>query len=283
MTKVLITGSSGRIGHATAIELKAHGYEVIGVDLTRRAGVHTYIADVEDMGQVVNIMAGCDAVIHLAAIPSPLSHSPEVVFRTNVNSTFNILQAAAVLGIKRVVMASSVSALGIAFRFRDFTPQYVPVDEDHPLLSQDAYGLSKSVGEHIAEGFVRRDPDLCAVSLRFTTVFTDDWPREPIRQRRDEPHRNNAFWTYIDVRDAARACRLGIEYGKPGHHPFNIVAPETFMTLPSRELMERFFPGSERYDDSFTGTMSPFDTRRAEQELGFRAQYDWEGHPIDGD
>jgi nucleoside-diphosphate-sugar epimerase len=283
MTKVLVTGSVGRIGAAAVADLLEHGYEVIGLDTrVQRGPARTYQANVEDLGEIVDIMHGCDAVIHMAAIPSPVVHAAQTVFRTNVISTFNVLEAAALLGIRKVVMASSVSALGVAFRFREVDVQYAPIDEAHPLLSQDAYGLSKSVGEHIAEGFVRRDPMLSASSLRFTSVFTPEFPRQYVEEQRREAEINGGLWTYVDVRDAGRACRLAMEHTEPGHHPFHITAPQTFMLTPTRDLMMRFFPGIRIADGVLAGTESPFDLTRAEQMLGFRAAYDWQGQPTSG-
>src|SRR5262245_11723621 len=113
---VLVTGGSGKAGKWVIEELLAHDYTVTNVDLRPSAQVHTYQAELADLGQVYGILEGKEAVIHLAAIPWPGEHSPEVVFRNNVMSTFNILQAACVLGIKKVIMAGSESALGFPFK-----------------------------------------------------------------------------------------------------------------------------------------------------------------------
>ena len=165
--KVLVSGSDGRIGRITVEELREHGYEVTPADINRRMPWATQQVDFTDLGQVIGVMQGHDAVIHLAAIPSPEVHTAEVVFRTNVLSSFNVLEAATILGIKNVVMASSISALGYAYAHRRFSPEYVPIDEQHPLLSQDCYGLSKVIGEELAEGYFRRVPDMALASLRF--------------------------------------------------------------------------------------------------------------------
>ena len=98
----------------------------------------------QDLGHVLGVMHGQDAVVHLAAIPAPGHHPSEMVFRNNVMSTFNVLEAATLLNVRNLVLASSISALGLAYRHRDFNPLRIPVDETHPLLSQDCYGLSKT-------------------------------------------------------------------------------------------------------------------------------------------
>ena len=150
--KVLVSGADGKIGRVTVEELIDHGYDVTPADKERKQRWDTQLVDFEDLGQVIGVMRGHDAVIHLAAIPSPMAHTADVVFRNNVISTFNVLEAAAILDIKHVVLASSISALGYAFRFRHFNPVYLPIDEAHPALSQDCYGLSKMIGETLAEG-----------------------------------------------------------------------------------------------------------------------------------
>lgn len=139
-------------------------------------------------------MRGHDAVIHLAAIPNPNQNPAEVVFRNNVVSTYYILEAAAILGIKNVVLASSISALGTVNMVQHFNPLQIPIDEAHPLLSQDAYGLSKMVGEVLAEGFQRRIPDISMVSLRFTMTVDDDIRERFIKHYRTQQNQSNVLY-----------------------------------------------------------------------------------------
>jgi nucleoside-diphosphate-sugar epimerase len=290
LKRVLVTGSSGGIGRYVVRELLDHGYEVTGADQKpgpdRDWNVRTYLADMEDMGQVINIMHGHDAVVHLAAIPSPTVHAPEVVFRLNMMSTFNVLQAATVLGIKKVVIASSLSALGTAYHFRLFSPEYIPFDEDHPLMSQDAYGLSKQLGEDLAVGFVRRTPDMSITSLRFTWVVRPEdreWAKRLMNQE-DSPgrkmHFSSSFWTYVDVRDAALSCRLSVERTVPGHEAYYIIAPETYMEVDSVDLLKKYYQDVKTYKPGFGGRMSPADPTRAAEVLGFKARYGVDGEPL---
>jgi len=237
----------------------------------------TQIVDTENFGQVVAVMHGHDAVIHLAAIPSPVRHPAEVVFRNNVMSQFNILEAATILGIKNVVTASSLSALGHPYMHRHFTPVYVPIDEAHPLLSQDNYGLSKMIGEELCEGYLRRTPDMSLASMRFTWVKNPDDNEMVLRQREQGAAFNGAFWTYVDVRDAARACRLAMEYDKPGHEAFYIVAPNSFTVEPIEELMRKYYPGDYPFADHIRGDKSIVDCSKAERLLGWKARYNWDG------
>ena len=202
----------------------------------------------QDLGQVLGVMHGQDAVVHLAAIPAPGHHPSEMVFRNNVMSTFNVLEAATLLNVRNLVLASSISALGLAYRHRDFNPLRIPVDETHPLLSQDCYGLSKMVGEELAGGYVRRTPELAVTSLRFTWVL-DEENAQVARNARKQGEESNggAFWTWVDVRDAASACRLALERNQPGHEACYIAAPEIFPATAIETLLARISPATIRW------------------------------------
>ena len=276
INKVLVTGSDGRIGRVTVHELREHGYQVTPADLHPTQNWGTQIVDFEDLGQVIGVMQGHDAVVHLAAIPTPTLHTADVVFRNNVLSTFNVLEAATILGIKKVVLASSLSALGSPYCFRPFELAYVPIDEEHPLLSQDCYGLSKMIGEELAEGYIRRIPDMSIVSLRFTAVSEEldasNWihsmPNEPV-----EDGQPGAFWTYVDVRDTAISCRLSLEYDTPGHEAFYITAPTIFRKEPIEDLLATYFPGDYPVAEEIRGNTSPVDCSKAERLLGWTPRY----------
>ena len=282
--KVLVSGSDGRIGAVTVAELRDHGYDVTPADIERREAWNTQLVDFTDLGQVIGVMQGHDAVVHLAAIPSPEAHTNELVFGNNVVSTFNVLEAATILGVKKLVLASSISALGFAYRHRYFQPQFVPIDEAHPLLSQDSYGLSKSLGETLAEGFLRRTPDMSLTSLRFTLVV-DDEAREWIRPARENtPDREatfGAFWTFVDVRDAARACRLALEYAQPGHEAIFINAPTIYRKDDIRDLLAEYFPGDYPIAQHIRGAVSPVDPGKAQRLLGWSARFNWDGEPLE--
>jgi nucleoside-diphosphate-sugar epimerase len=274
---VLVTGGSGKAGKWVIEHLLEHGYQVINADQKTSPLVRTYHVDLTDLGQAFGVMEGKDAVIHLAAIPWPGEHTAEVVFRNNVMSTFNVLQAACVLGVKKVVLAGSESALGFPFMFRRFSPQYLPIDEEHPLLAQDAYGLSKIVLEELAKGFVRRSPDMSIISLRLSYILQpQDYAAELEAAWQDEQRNDFNLWAYVDSRDTANACRLALEYSQPGFEAFYIAAPDTLMKQPTLELVQRYYPGVERIAEGFGGRMSPLDCRKAERLLGFRAQYTWQ-------
>ena len=158
--RVLVTGGDGRLGPWVARELRDHGHEVVSIDRLlpreREAGIRYRAVELGDLGQVVGAMRGCAAVIHLGAIPAPWSHPDEVVFLNNVGATYNTLQAAYLLGIGKAIIASSCSAYGMAWTETRFEPRYAPVDEEHPLLPHDPYGLAKETDERTAAMFARR-------------------------------------------------------------------------------------------------------------------------------
>jgi nucleoside-diphosphate-sugar epimerase len=282
--KVLVTGAAGVIGQVVVEDLRTAGYQVTPVDKFPVQPWGMIKVDCEDLGQVVSVMRDHDAVIHLAAIPNPLRDPAEVVFRNNAVSTFNVLEAATILGIKNVVLASSISALGTVNMVQHFNPLQVPIDETHPLLSQDAYGLSKMVGEELAAGFCRRIPDLSIASLRFSMTIDADVRERFVKYYRQDKSRSTVlfgvFWTYIDVRDAATACRLAMEYVQPGHEAFYIAAPDILLDQPVEELLAEFYPGNYPMAEHVQGSISPIDCRKAARLLGWNARFDWEGNEL---
>jgi nucleoside-diphosphate-sugar epimerase len=275
--KIAITGASGSLGRYAVQEVLNAGHQVVAIDRVKAARlpetVPSWIIDIGDLGQVCGAFRGCDSVLHLAAIPSPIGFPPEVVFSNNTIGTFNVLEAAAILGIKKVVSISSCSALGVAWGLLPVPLEYVPIDEDHPLLPQDAYGLSKQVGEAICEAFHRRTGG-DALSLRFPLIWDREaFPDSLRNMAKDEVVARHTLWSFIDIRDAATACRLALETPNLGAQAFYLTAPETFVTTPSAELAERHFPTLREIRADRSGHWSFHDCTRAERLLGFKPQY----------
>lgn len=278
MKRVLVTGGNGKLGSWVVSELRDHGYDVVSVDrelpATPVAGVRHRQVEMGELGQVMGAAAGRDAIVHLAAIPNPYRHADEVVFQNNVVNTYNTLQAAMVLGIPRAVIASSVSAYGMAWARPTFPPLFVPLDETHPFLSHEPYALSKETDERTAEMFVRRS-GMTVLALRFHWVTA---PGEARRRAMSPDYQPNEgctnLWGYIDIRDAARACRLGLEAEVSGFHALNITANDTLRTEPTQPLLEQLLPTVERRAE-FPGTASPWANGRAREVIGFEPMHSW--------
>lgn len=278
--KVVVTGGSGLAGRLVIEHLVEQGYDVHNADTTKPEKVLApfKLVDMTDTGQVFGALNGADAVAHLAAIPRPTFHTNDVVFRTNMMAWFNVLEASAVLGIKRIVFASSMSVFGVPFFYRPYMPWYVPMDEDHPHLPQDPYALSKHLGEEMAEAYVRRTGDMTIISLRLSWIHTPETFMQQIVPLWEKPAAGAAnLWSYVDSRDAAQAFRLGLEADLTGHHPFVIAARDSFMKEPTRDLMARFYPDAEIRPE-LTGRSSILSSARATQILGYQPGYLWESY-----
>lgn len=170
--QVLVTGAKGKVGTATTAALRAAGHEVVGTDVMRGVFERTepnaplYIqADLTNAGDAFALMPGIAAVVHAAAIPEPTHNPPHVVFQNNLMCTFNVLEAAVRFGVRRFVNISSETVPGFFFPERPFRPDYVPVDEEHPIRPQDPYALSKYFGELLMDAAVRRS-DIRCISIR---------------------------------------------------------------------------------------------------------------------
>jgi nucleoside-diphosphate-sugar epimerase len=280
--RVMVTGASGRIGRFVVRECIAAGHSVVAVDrlapVGEQAGAGTFdllAGDGVAGGQVAGVLSGCDAVIHLGAIASPTRHAPEVVFGNNVRATFAVLQAADLVGVRRAVIASSVSALGTAYAVRRFSPLYAPVDEAHPLLGQDPYALSKEVDERIGEMFHRRN-GMTVLAYRFHTVTNPGEAMALATQAHERPaDAAHLLWGYVDVRDAAVACRMGVESEGLGFEVFNVVAADTLSDMPTMDLIRRYCPDTE-VRALIEGTMSAWSTEKARRLLGWRAVRSWQ-------
>src|SRR5260370_34919107 len=166
--------------------------------------------DLVDVDKVAEAMSGAQAVVDVGAIPGPNRHADEVVFGNNTRATFAVLQAAHLSGVRKAVIASSISALGPSFSPEPTTPLYAPVDEDHPLLGADPYAPSKEVAERTAAMF-HRPSGRSVPALRFSFVARPDEVRVvAARVRRNPPGHTLTVCSYVGLRDAASATRRAI-------------------------------------------------------------------------
>jgi len=290
--RVCVTGACGQAGRAVVHDLLEHGHEVAATDLavTRddlEAGVLR--ADLTDFGQALQALEGTDAVVHLANIPAPGVAAPAVTFNANLTMNFNVFYAAAKLGLRRVVWASSETTLGVPFgvgsRETGFmeadglAPRYAPVDEEHYPVATTAYALSKVASETMA-GQIATWAEIPFVALRFSNIFQAGeyselpaiWP---------DPHaRRWNLWGYVDARDVALACRLALDApaeAVAASPSYVIAAADTVMNRSSSALLDEVFPGVplRRELGEFDALLS---SERARQAIGYQPQHSWRDH-----
>jgi nucleoside-diphosphate-sugar epimerase len=283
MSKVIVTGGSGKLGRAVLRDLVANGYEVLNLDQTlpKDPIAPTVRVDLRDFGEVVAALSGVDehkgpfdAVVHLAAIPAPGMFANARTFANNVPATYNVFEAARVAGIKNVVFASSETVLGLPF---DKPPPYAPVDEEYFPRPESAYSLGKLVDETIAAQFARWDPELKIAGLRFSNVMdVTDYKEFPSFDA-DPKKRKWNLWGYIDARDGAQAVRKAIEADFKGFEAFIIANADTVMSRANSSLMAEVFPGVEtRPNMSTTGTLLSIE--KAKRMLDYNPQHSWRNH-----
>ena len=274
--KLLITGGGGRLGRWVVEELR-NDYEVVVAGLEEAPpdavspGVRYEQADLTDAQAVARVADGAEAIVHLAAFPSPIGREPENVFANNILSTFNIVEAAIRQGARKIIYSSSGSALGFAFRFRDIVPDYMPMDEEHPLRPQDAYGLSKWLGEEVLEAATRRT-GIRTIVLRPTNVFGPEDYAERVPSMLEN---GGGTLSYVDARDVARAVRAALDDTEIEHDRFYITADDALSREPLAVAFPRHFPGSEAVSAGLTGTEGPISSAKAKRVLGYHPQHSW--------
>jgi nucleoside-diphosphate-sugar epimerase len=279
--RIAVTGGSGKVGRAVVRDLLEHGHAVLNIDRVapdpaRSAPAPFLAADLTDYGEALEavsgaeVLPGIEAVVHLAAVPSPVHATPDVTFSTNIRSTHTVFSAATRLGLERVVWASSETTLGLPF---DRPPDYAPVDEQHELRPESSYALSKVLGEEMARQFARWSA-IPFVGLRFSNVMErEDYQQFPSWW--DDPQlRKWNLWGYVDESHAAQAVRQALTVELSGADAFIIAAADTVMRRPSRELMAEVYPGVP-LDASVAehGTLLAID--RARRVLGYDPAFSW--------
>ncbi|HSP23026.1 MAG TPA: NAD(P)-dependent oxidoreductase [Planococcus sp. (in: firmicutes)] len=279
MEKIVVTGGSGLLGRDVIKEFLEHGFDVVNADLKhpKEALCRTVITDLTNLGEVYGVLSGADAVVHLAAIPVAYSHPNEVTFQNNVMSTYNILEAAGSLGIKKAVISSSESSYGICFSKQNLNPQYVPIDEEHPQLPEESYGLSKIVNENTAD-MIHRRTGMQVVSFRLGNVIAPEMYQNFPGFIHDPEQRKTILWSYIDTRDAATAYRLAVETDELGSVALNIGADETSMDIESQKLMETCFPDVTDFRKELTGFEPLLNNEKAKQLLNWKPIQKWRNY-----
>jgi len=277
--KILVTGGSGLVGGFVVEELLRAGHEVAVLDRVPPPQHVPFIrADILHLGDLTWALEGWEAIIHLAAIPHPLNDPPQRVMETNVMGTFNVLEAAARVKVPKVVIASTDSALGFVFATHEFPPEYLPIDEGHPLKPQDPYGLSKALDEEICRAYTRRY-GMSTICVRICFIWDTRTVMEHREWVEDVEARRKGLWVYTDGRDAAQAFRLAAEARGLGHEAFFVPADDGMTLVPTAELIERYFPDVPVDWDVVEGDYwSLISNRKAKELLGYQPRYSWRQH-----
>lgn len=276
MSRILVTGGFGRSGRWIVDRLASEGHELLAVDQRTSPVDHPAVdgrqADLTDKGDVYDLVHEFepDDVVHWGAIPDPLDHAGGHVFENNVMGAYNVLDAAGRVGAD-VVWASSESAYGLPFSAETPLPDYLPIDEDHPMRPEDPYGTSKVVGEEIAKMVVRRD-GIDVASIRPSWI---QYPGEYLCRGNDpSEHGDGNLWSYVDVRDIVDSVVAALDADLGGHEPFLIAAAENWAGRPTVDLVEDWF-GEVPDECDLSGEQSAMSSAKAQSMLDWEPTHAW--------
>ena len=288
--RIVFTGGSGKAGRHVVPWLKAKGHEIFNLDLKPLdcPGVNTLITDVTDSGQVFNALsmhfgfegydtgagpAKVDAVVHFAAIPRVLIQPDNVTFADNVTSTYNVIEAAVKLGIRKIIIASSETTYGVCFAEGDKDYHHFPLDEDYDSDPMDSYGLSKVINEKTARAFAMRSgADIYA--LRIGNVIEPHEYDKFAGFMADPLSRKRNAWSYIDARDLGQIVHLCLEKDGLGYQVFNAVNDTITAYEPTEAFLARWCPGT-KLSRPLEGFEAPLSNRKTREVLGFVEEHNW--------
>jgi nucleoside-diphosphate-sugar epimerase len=236
--RILFTGGSGKAGRHAVQYLLEQGHQVLNVDLVPfdHPGLDNIVADITDAGQMFNVMSSWanwdelesgaglqsfDAVVHFAAVPRILLRPDNETFRINTMGTYNVIDAAVKAGVRKIVFASSETTYGVCFADGMRKPDYIPIDEDHAVVPEDSYAMSKVVNEVTARSFQART-GFDIYGLRINNVmephdYEDKYPE--FMENPDLRERN--IFAYIDARDLGQIVDLCLKTDGFGYQIFN--------------------------------------------------------------
>jgi nucleoside-diphosphate-sugar epimerase len=287
--RIVVTGGLGRAGRLIVRELVSgtHGREahkVLVFDRMPHAAERNirYLAgDVLDLGQVVGALAGYDAVLHLAGVPKNGIVTDEVTVRTNVMGTFNVHEAAALLGIKRIVTLSSEAVLGWTSSspwMHSVPPEYFPIDEKHPVRPRDAYGASKLAAEAVIRSISDR-VELTTVVMRPPHIVVPD-ELAALRESKGRTPSKFSLFHYIDVRDLAEVCRRALERPLSGCHILYVGSGESTVSEPLCTLLPRLMPAIGDKAAALTEGRAAVSVEQAKKLFDWTPKYSWRSGPL---
>ena len=254
-----------------------------------KADVYTLKTDLTDQGQVFNALTSHykpadyaqgypepppDAVIHFGAWARNLLVPDNECFKANVTSTYNIIEAACKLGVKKIIIASSETTYGVCFAEGDADYHQFPLEEDYDVDPMDSYALSKICGEKTARTFARRyGVDIYALRIG-NVIEPHEYERDfPKHVGEPETRKRNA-WSYIDARDLGQICALAVEKNGLGFQVFNATNDTITTTVPTEKFLKETCPNVP-----ITRKMgeweAPLSNRKIREVLGFKEEHDW--------
>lgn len=289
--RVFFTGGSGKAGKHVIPYLVGQGHRVLNFDRVPLggAGVHDLLGDITDAGQVysaLNSHAGYDeletgqgakafdAVVHFAAVPRMMMCPDTETWRVNVVGTYNVIEAAVKMGIRKVIVASSETTYGVCFADGVIDPHALPLTEEYDIDPMDTYGTSKKVNEVTARSLAQRTgADIYALRIgnvvephEYETLFPTYFAQPDLRRR-------NVF-NYVDARDLGQIVDLCLKKDGLGFQVFNACNTTNGMNIPNADLLARFFPKVP-----VTEPLGPWDSlmsnRKVRDVLGFEDAHDW--------
>ena len=289
--KIMFTGGTGKAGRHVVQYLVERGHQVLNLD-TRpldNPKVRTLITDITDSGQVFNALTSymglhefdpslraqpVDAVVHFAAVPRIMITPDNELFRVNALGTYNVIEAAVKLGIRKIIVASSETTYGLVFANEPRDPTHFPLDEDYDVDPMDSYALSKVVNEKTARAFaLRSGADIYALRIG-NVIEPHEYEAYIPKWRADPAFRKRIAWSYIDARDLGQITDLAIAKDGLGFQIFNAANDDTSADLPTRQLIERFYPGVP-----VKGELGAYETllsnRKIKEVLGFKEKHNW--------
>ncbi|MEO6299343.1 MAG: NAD(P)-dependent oxidoreductase [Paracoccaceae bacterium] len=294
MTKrIVFTGGSGKAGVHVVAHLQAKGYDILNLDLKplNLPGVTTLITDLTDSGQCFNAMTthfglnhyedgappkAPDAVVHFAAIPRVGLEPDNKTFAANVLSTYNVLEAAMKLGVRKVIVASSETTYGVCFAEGDKDYHSFPLEEDYDSDPMDSYGLSKVVNEKTARAFAMRyNADVYALRIG-NVISPEDYAAFPGYIEHPHTRKRNA-WSYIDARDLGEIVHLCLQKDGLGYQVFNAVNDTITADMPTAEFLAKYAPKSP-LKRPMIGHEAPLSNRKIREVLGFKEAHPWRNH-----
>ena len=291
MTKrIVFTGGTGKAGKHAVAHLQSKGYSILNVDLKPLdlPGVNTLIADLTNSGEAFNALtthfgfdgynagkppSAPDAVVHFAAIPRVMIEPDNKTFATNVVSTYNVIEAAMKLGVRKVIVASSETTYGVCFAEGDKDFKSFPQEEEYPIDPMDSYGLSKQVNEQTARAFADRyKSDIYALRIG-NVIEPHEYDRFP-GYVADPPSRKRNAWSYIDARDLGEIVHLCLEKDGLGFQVFNATNDTITADLPTAEFLAKYSPGVP-ITRALGEFEAPLSNRKIRDVLGFVEQHNW--------